>query len=140
MDKLDEITWSKEELELLHTIGNWYGNVVEARGQEAPDHILRALLHLSAETYHSNKRFDEMAEVSEQAQLDEETVASLTAKPATAEELAAVCGVLASTLGANSGIVNEDDLHHHRVRTVKSVLAQIRLKRTTEHMSSGYVQ
>lgn len=140
MDKLDEITWTDQELELLHTIATWYANIVEARGQEAPDHILRALLHLSAETYRSNKRFDEMAEVSEQAQLDEETVASLTAKPATAEELAAVCGVLASTLGANSGIVNEDELQHHRALTVAQVLAQVRLRNQTEHLGSGYVQ
>ena len=46
MSKLDAVDWTEQELELLQTIGNWYGNVVEARGHEAPDHVLRAVLYL----------------------------------------------------------------------------------------------
>ena len=138
MGKLADIAWTEQELELLHTIGNWYGNVVEARGHEAPSHVLRALLYLSAEVFFANQSFDEVA--GEQAQLDDETVASLTAEPATADELAAVCGVLATTLGANSGIVHEADLLHHRARMVASTLAQVRLRNQSEHLGSGYVQ
>ena len=92
------------------------------------------------ETFISNKKLDEMAKGSEQAQLDDETVASLTAEPATADELAAVCGVLASTLGVNSGIVNEADLQHHRAVMVANVLAQVRLRNQTEHLGGSYVQ
>ena len=138
MSKLDEIAWTEQELESIYTIGNWYGNVAETRGHEAPDHVLRALLHLATEVYLANKKFDEVA--SEQAQLDEETVASLTVEPATADELAAICGVLASTLGANSGIVDADDLQHHRARMVANVLAQVRLRNQTEHLGSSYLQ
>ena len=140
MDKLDDITWTDQELESIHVIANWYANIVEARGHEAPDHVLRALLGVAMETFISNKKFDEMAKGSEQAQLDDETVASLTAEPATADELAAVCGVLATTLGANSGIVNEADLLHHRARMVASTLAQVRLRNQTEHLGSSYLQ
>ena len=41
MDKLDEITWTDQELESIHVIATWYANIVEARGHEAPDHVLR---------------------------------------------------------------------------------------------------
>ena len=105
-----------------------------------PDHPLRALLGVAMETYLASRRFDEMAKVSDQAQLDEDTLASLTADPATAVELAAICGVLAGTLGVNSGIMDEADLHDYRVRSVQSVLAQVRLRNQTEHLGSGYVQ
>ena len=140
MDKLDEITWTDQELESIHVIATWYANIVEARGQEAPDHALRALLGVAMETFISNKKLDEMAKGSEQALLDEEIVADLTAEPATADEMAAVAGVLASALGANSGIVNEADLLHHRAVMVATTLAQIRLHNRTEHLGSGYVQ
>ena len=140
MSKLDAVDWTEQELELLQTIGNWYGNVVEARGHEAPDHVLRAVLYLAAEVFFANQQVDELAKVAQQAQLDEDTVASLTAEPATAEELAAVCGVLASTLGVNSGIVNEADLQHHRAVMVANVLAQVRLRNQTEHLGGSYVQ
>ena len=140
MSKLAEITWTDQELEALHVIGNWYGNIVDRRGLEAPDHVLRAVLDIAMEGYIASKQYDEMAKASEQAQLDEGTVASLTVEPATAEELAAVCGVLASTLGANSGIVNEDDLLHHRARMVAMTLAQVRLRNQTEHLGSPYLQ
>ena len=92
------------------------------------------------ETYASNQRFDEIAKAGEQAQLDPDTVASLTAEPATADELAAICGVLASTLGANSGIVDEGDLQHHRAVMVANVLAQVRLRNQTEHMVGNRLQ
>ena len=138
MSKLDEIAWTEPELESIHTIANWYGNIVERRGLEAPDHVLRAVLDIAMEGYIASKQYDEMA--AGQAQIDEETVASLTVEPATAEELAAVCGVLASTLGANSGIVNEDDLLDYRAKTVAHVLAQVRLRNQTEHLGSPYLQ
>ena len=138
MSKLDDIAWTEQELEAIHTIANWYGNIVERRGLEAPDHVLRAVLDIAMEGYIASKQYDELA--AGQAQIDEDTVASLTVEPATAEELAAVCGVLASTLAANSGIVNEDDMLHHRARMVAMTLAQVRLRNQTEHLGSRYVQ
>ena len=45
--------------------------------------------------------------------------------------------MLAGTLGVNSGIMDDADLHDYRVRTVQSVLAQVRLRNSTEHLGSG---
>ena len=137
---LKPIEWTDEEISAICAIGDWYGNIVEGRGQAVPRHALRAVLGVAMETFVSNQQVDELAKVAQQAHLDEDTVASLTAEPATAEELAAVCGVLASTLGVNSGIVNEADLQHHRAVMVANVLAQVRLRNQTEHLGGSYLQ
>ena len=137
---LDAIEWTDEEIEAICRIGNWYGNILDARGHEAPGHALRAVLAVALETYVSSRQVEELAKANADAQLDQDTVARLTAEPATAEELAAVCGVLASTLGANSGIVNEADLQHHRAVMVANVLAQVRLRNQTDHLGGNYVQ
>ena len=138
MSKLDEIAWTEQELEAIHIIANWYGNIVERRGLEAPDHVLRAVLDIAMEGYIASKQYDEMA--AGQAQIDEETVASLTAEPATAEEMAAVAGLLARMIGASAGITDHDDLQHHQAVMVANVLAQVRLRTQTEHMGGNYVQ
>ena len=140
MTKPDFFEWTDEEKQMIIDVANWYSKVVRQRGHEPADHPLRALLGVALETYASNRRFDEMVKHNEQAQLDPDTVASLTAEPATADELAAICGVLASTLGANSGIVDEADLQHHRAAMVANVLAQIRLRNQTEHLGGDYLQ
>ena len=140
MSKSNDFEWTKDEMASIMAIANWYADVVDQRGHDRPDHPLRALLGVAMETFLSNRQFDEMAHAAQSAALDEETEANLTVDPPTADELAAICGVLASTLGANSGIVNEADLHHHRVRTVRSVLAQVRLRNRTEHLGGNYVQ
>ena len=136
----NDFTWTEEEMHSILTITNWYAEIVRQRGHDPADHPLRSLLGVAMETYVSNQQFDEMAKVSEQAQLDPDTVADLTSEPATADELAAVAGVVASALGANSGIVDEADLHHHRALTVANVLAQVRLRNQTEHLGGSYVQ
>ena len=140
MSESDEFAWTEEEKANILTIANWYAGVVHKRGHDRPDHPLRAILRVAEEVYVSNRQADEMAKASEDAQLDEETVASLTKEPATADELAAVCGVLASTLGSNSGIVDVDDLQHHRAVMVANVLAQVRLRNQTKHLGGNYVQ
>ena len=140
MTEPDTFEWTDEEKHMILTVANWFAEIVRQRGHEPADHPLRALLHVGLETYASNRRFDEMAKRNEQAQLDPDTVASLTVEPATADELAAVCGVLANTLGANSGIVDEADLQHHRAAMVANVLAQVRLRNQTEHLGGSYVQ
>ena len=140
MTKPDEFAWTEEEMHSILTIANWYDRVTRQRGREPADHPLRAILRVAEEVYVSNRQADEMAKANEDAQLDEETVASLTKEPATAAELAAVCGVLASTLGSNSGIVDVDDLQHHRAVMVANVLAQVRLRNQTEHLGSSYLQ
>ncbi len=140
MTKPDELSWTDEERHSILTIASWYDRVTRQRGREPADHPMRAILRVAEEVYVSNRQADEMAKASEQAQLDEETVASLTKEPATASELAAVCGVLASTLVVNSGVVNEADLKHHRAVMVANVLAQVRLRNQTEHLGSSYLQ
>ena len=140
MTKPDEFSWTDEEKHSILTIATWYARVTRQRGREPADHPLRAILRVAEEVYVSNQQIDELAKANEQTQLDQDTVASLTAEPATAEELAAVCGVLASTLGVNSGIVNEADLQHHRAVMVANVLAQVRLRNRTEHLGGNYVQ
>ena len=127
--KPDEFSWTDEEKHSILTIARWYDRVTRQRGREPADHPMRAILRVAEEVYVSNRQADEMDKANEDAQLDEETVASLTKEPATAAELAAVCGVLASTLGSNSGIVDVDDLQHHRAVMVKNVLAQVRLRK-----------
>ena len=135
-----EFAWTEEEMHSVLVISNWYAEIVRQRGHDPADHPLRALLGVAMETFVSSQQYDEIAKLNEQAQLDPDTVANLTSEPATAEELAAVCGVLASTLGANSGIVNVADLDHHRALTVANVLAQVRLRNRTEHLGGSYVQ
>ena len=138
---LKPIEWTEEEEQTILVIADWYAAIMEQRGADGPpDHALRALYGVACETFNSNKQYDAMAKGDEQATLDEQTVADLTAEPATADELAAVCGVLASTLGVTSGVVNEADLMDYRAKTVAQVLAQVRLRNQTEHLGSGYVQ
>ena len=140
MDKLDDITWTDQELDSLRTVAVWYGDVVEARGQEAPDHVLRAVLGVAMETYTSNLSQDAMQRTAHEAALDDETVARLTADPATAEEMASVAGLLAWAMGASAGITDHDELLHHRALTVAHLLAQVRLRNQTEHLGGNYVQ
>ena len=140
MSKSTDFEWTKDEMASIMAIADWYARVLDQRGHERPDHPLRALLSVGRETFLSNQRFDEIAKAGEQTQLDPDTVANLTAEPATADELAAICGVLASTLSTNSGIVNEADLRHHRATMVAQVLAQVRLRNQTEHMVGNRLQ
>ena len=140
MRTLDAIEWTDEEIDAICRIGDWYGNILDARRHEVPGHALRAVLAVALETYVSTRQGEELAKAGADAQLDPDTVARLTAEPATADELAAVCGVLASTLGVNSGIVNEGDLRQHRDVMVANVLAQVRLRNQTEHMGGSYLQ
>ena len=140
MTKPDEFAWTEEEMHSILTIANWYDRVTRQRGREPADHPLRAILRVAEEVYVSNRQADEMAKANEDAQLDEETVASLTKEPATASEMAAVAGLLASALGTSAGIVDKDELLHHRAVMVANVLAQVRLRNQTEHLGSGYVQ
>ena len=140
MTKLDELVWTEEELESIHTIANWYGNAVEVRGQPAPDHVLRAVLGVAMETYISNRSQDAMQRAAHEAALDDETVARLTADPATAEEMASVAGLLAWAMGASAGITDHDELLHHRALTVAHLLAQVRLRNSGKNLDGGYVQ
>ena len=112
MTKPDEFAWTEEEMHSILTIANWYDRVTRQRGREPADHPLRAILRVAEEVYVSNRQADEMAKANEDAQLDEETVASLTKEPATASEMAAVAGLLASALGTSAGIVDKDELLH----------------------------
>ena len=70
----------------------------------------------------------EVAKANTKAQLDQDTVTSLTVEPATAESLLAVCSVLASDVGRQFRDCDmSHDLLHHRARDGRDVtLAQVR--------------
>ena len=140
MSKLTEVIWTDDEITAICDIGDWYAGILVSRGQEVPKHALRAVLGVAMETYISNRSQDAMQRAAHEAALDDETVATLTADPATASEMAAVAGLLASALGTSAGIVDKDELLHHRALTVAHLLAQVRLRNQTEHLGGSYVQ
>ena len=140
MATLDAVEWTDEEIAAICDIGDWYANILISRGQQVPGHALRAVLRIASEAHVANLERDAMDKEARAASLDVETVAELTADPPTAAEAIAVAGVLASAMAVHAGIVNEADMRQHSAVTVAQILAQVRLRDSTGHLGSGYVQ